>query len=69
MMVPWWGTFAEPDQKIHVSKVQNSENEKYMISASQNIKNYWKTPLELKVILIWKIVYFILPSQVQILYT
>ena len=43
------GTFAEPVRKIHVSNVRNPKNWKYMITASQNIKNYWKTPLEQKV--------------------
>ena len=40
------GTFAEPVRKIHVSNVRNQKNWKYMITASQNIKNYSKTPLE-----------------------
>ena len=44
-----YGTFAEPVRKIHVSNVRNQKNWKYMITASQNIKNYWKTPLEQKV--------------------
>ena len=30
------------------------KNRKYMISTSQNIKNYCKTPLEYKVMMIWK---------------
>ena len=49
-----WGTFAEPSQKIHVSKVLKLKNEKYMIPAFQNIKNYPKTPLEQKVTWIWR---------------
>ena len=51
-------TFAEPDQKIHVSKVENQQNWKYTTSASQNIKNFYQTPLEHKVMMIWKKVRF-----------
>ena len=58
-------TFAEPDQKIHISKVENKKNWKYTTSASQNIQNFYKTPLERKVMMIWKKSDFFLTFIVQ----
>ena len=61
----WPRNFRGTIQKIHVSKVLDPQTWKSMISAFQNIKNFQKTPLDDKVMVVWKKFQFFLVSHVQ----